>query len=156
MAGRRDDRQVAVVEQQGQQCDVDLFHRAGIVVAQHAAAAVLDDLDGILALAFQQAAVEARETDGIGPRGLQHLDDALVDFAAIDHLEYPERLAVGAPAGVAGERGDELGRVAQLLGDHVGAVRAAVHEHERLPLSVQGGDIACTRRPGRSPRCRPL
>ena len=73
--------------------------------------------------------------------GLEPFDDALVHLTAVDHLEYLEGLSVGAAAGKARHGGNELGRVAQLLGDDVGAMRATMHQHDALPLLNERGDI---------------
>ena len=91
--------------------------------------------------AFEDAAVEPRQADGVDALRLQLLDPHLVQLAAVDHLEYFERAAIGAAADVAGLARHELRGMAERLGDGVGRLRAAMNEQQLGAFRAQGDDV---------------
>ena len=62
-------------------------------------------------------------------------------MAAIDHLENLQRAAVGAAAGVATDRSNELRRMAQCGGNLIGQRRTAMDDDQALTLAYQRSHV---------------
>src|SRR5260221_353811 len=83
--------------------------------APHDALPILHRADGVLALAFEETPVHAREPDRVRAELLEPLDDAQVELAA-RHRERIERGRVREARHVTRLARDEAGRDSELLG----------------------------------------